>query len=435
MAQRNERRIHCDSSSAAETVANIEELLSQILVLIPALSLIRFKCVSRHWLTLISDPEFFRRHLHQKSKISGFFSSQTEDESFKSIALSDREIPSGNPFKAINDSFGDGSRLKIIQSCNGLFLCLRYSRDISLLRQAYGVKDHPAYVVNPTTNKFLALYSPTVMKNKKYDRYSVRYALAFDPSISPFYKVVCVTNYSFWGQSHHLDIYSSETEEWKELLMVPLFPSYPMHFDHRSTEGAVYCNGKIHWIRRITDRYGYDSWCHFRDGRFIRDEGDVLHYFDIDEQSLQLVAAATPVPVAVRADRYFGESGGHLYLIEFYKHYDPQFDIMEMERDYSCWFIKHHVDLNLVFAALPNTISFVVLCLSPEEEKDAEEEDSSCNLWLHMPGKVMSYNLRNKTFKTSAALADKELFLALDNDRCSHMEAANYPYMETLACV
>ncbi|KAM5552846.1 hypothetical protein ABKV19_025193 [Rosa sericea] len=104
-------------SSSAETVANIEGLLKQILISVPALSLIRFKCVSKHWLSLISDPDFCRRHTlrNPNPKISAFFSSQTNEDT--TITLGS---PSGNPLKTLANS---ASGLRILQSCNGLFLC------------------------------------------------------------------------------------------------------------------------------------------------------------------------------------------------------------------------------------------------------------------------------------------------------------------------
>ncbi|KAL6135868.1 hypothetical protein ACLB2K_068093 [Fragaria x ananassa] len=55
----------CNSSSLAETVGNTEELLTEILVRVPARPLVRFKCVSKHWLSLISDPRFCRLHTLQ----------------------------------------------------------------------------------------------------------------------------------------------------------------------------------------------------------------------------------------------------------------------------------------------------------------------------------------------------------------------------------
>ena len=105
-------------SEAAEAVANIEELLTQILESVPLQSLTRFKCVSKHWQSLISNLRTLKY-----PKISSFVSSKTEAGSFKSIPIDHREIPSGwNPFKTFNDSFTDGSWLKIIQSCNGSML-------------------------------------------------------------------------------------------------------------------------------------------------------------------------------------------------------------------------------------------------------------------------------------------------------------------------
>ncbi|KAM5552831.1 hypothetical protein ABKV19_025180 [Rosa sericea] len=227
----------------------------------------------------------------------------------------------------------------------------------------------------------------------------------------------------------------------------------PMHFDERSREGAVYCNGAIHWIRNGGE--ATLPFCSRRNGvvetvGFERNELDVLHYYDIGEESLRLAAATPPVPLVVKniplkkkqkfptefprlIHRYFGESGGGcLYLIEVFEHCKTQFEVMEMERDYSGWFVKYHVDLSPVVAPLPgqDPKAFVVLFLSRDVETDGE--DSSTDLWLHMPGKVVSYNLRNKSFKTSVELANRELFLALDDDE---YEDDNYPYMETLACV
>ncbi|KAL6144735.1 hypothetical protein ACLB2K_055426 [Fragaria x ananassa] len=70
------------SSCSAEIVANVGVLLRQILVRVPALSLIRFKCVSKHWLSLISDPDFRGCHTLQNPnpKISAFFSPKTNEE-------------------------------------------------------------------------------------------------------------------------------------------------------------------------------------------------------------------------------------------------------------------------------------------------------------------------------------------------------------------
>ncbi|KAL6194002.1 hypothetical protein ACLB2K_035086 [Fragaria x ananassa] len=307
-----------NSSSSAEIVADIEELLKQILVRVPALSLIRLQCVSKHWLSLISDPEFRCRHTprNPNPKISAFFSSKTQDDSFKSIPL---EIPPGwNPFKTLNNSVPDGSHLRILQSCNGLFLC-----------------HIPICVI----------------------------------------MVVCVTSFVTSFNSHSYD------GEWKHLDTPDL-----KHFGW--TSRALYCNGAIHWIRDSADagfhwrgRIGDDA-----SGRWMRDEDDVVHYFDICEEQLRLAAANLPVPLFVQNTsvkdfgifptgwprlfhRHFGVSGGCLYFIETYEHCSTRFEILEMERDYSAWLVKYYVDLNLLVAALPGQDwnAFVILGLSQEE--------------------------------------------------------------------
>ena len=77
----------------------------------------------------------------------------------------------------------------------------------------------------------------------------------------------------------------------------------------------------------------------------------MLHYFDIGEERLRLAPCTPQIPLVVKniplkddfypaiwpsfSFRHFGESGGRLYLIETFKHCNTQFDVMEMERDYS----------------------------------------------------------------------------------------------------
>ncbi|KAL6227137.1 hypothetical protein ACLB2K_001096 [Fragaria x ananassa] len=209
-----------------------------------------------------------------------------------------------------------------------------------------------------------------------------------------------------------------------------------MHFDARSSESAVFCNGILHWIR-----HSHYASLLSRDDEFLRRETDVSQYFDLPKERLGLVSSTPPLPLLVKnitatwprlRQRYFGESAGHLYLIETYQHWNTQFDVMEMERDYSGWFVKYHVDLNPLGAAFPGLDwnAFVVLGLFPE---NGVEEDNSTHLLLHLPGKIISYNLRNETFKTSVELAHEKLYLAF-GDNHGIQDYVTFPYMETLAC-
>ncbi|XP_050369139.1 F-box protein At5g07610-like [Argentina anserina] len=284
--QRKSRRIDLKikfrvRSVAAETLGNIEELLTEILVSLPVRSLLRFKCVSKHWLSLISNPEFYERHTlrNPNPRVSAFFSSITHNKIFNSVPLIGKhEIPI--PFKALNEQV-PGS-LDIIQSCNGLFLCEprdRYQKRI--------------YVVNPTTRKFCALSLPKGHGKRSF----VRYGLAFDPSKSPYYKVIGVGNYTSivddrYDGNYQIDIYSSRTRDW-ELLNVPLVS--------RQTS-----------LDTVEERL-----C------MSRDENDVT--------ILTWVKKVCESPHLLRL--YFGESCGHLHLIDFYEKSTTQFDVMETTLD------------------------------------------------------------------------------------------------------
>ncbi|XP_004295371.1 PREDICTED: F-box protein At5g07610-like [Fragaria vesca subsp. vesca] len=431
MAKRKERKMSSTSlvySEAAEAVANMEELLTQILESVPLRSLARFKCVSKHWQSLINNLRTLRNPRKKPQEV-GF---RLKKNRFQVL----QEHPSGSSLLKINDRFRDDDvpRLKIIQSCNGLFLC-RVPEGRSRKVNGYMVirsQHRGVYVVNPTTKQLLRLCSPTSWFST-WESYS----LAFEPSKSPHYTSVCVTAHhessSSPGKVH---IYSSKTRKWKHVTDMPSSPSYG--------EEPVYCNDAVHWIRDTTRL----SFCN-KTGNFFREESDVLHYFDIGEESFRVGAATPPVPMVVKNiqvkecrdggkspiefprmfHRYFGECSGRLYLIEIYSHCKTQFDVVEMEKDYSGWFVKYHVDLNPMALPQRDLDPFVILCLSCETErgKDDEVGDSSTILLLHMPGKVISYDLRNKNFMTSSEVA-------IEDTKMYH-EFDNYPYMETLACV
>lgn len=53
---------------------------------------------------------------------------------------------------------------------------------------------------------------------------------------------------------------------------------------------------------------------------------------------------------------YFGESNGHLHLIEINNAPATRFSVYEMEMDYSGWFVKYHVDLGIVMETFPEAI-------------------------------------------------------------------------------
>ncbi|KAI8032396.1 F-box protein [Camellia lanceoleosa] len=352
--------------SSSETVANNDDLLNQILLYLPIRSLLRFKSVSKHWLSLITNPHFLHlRTTHPNPRPSGLFlyrySHQIHPD-FDFLSLLNYESPSKPPFNALT-FVDDPSDLRILQSCNGLLLC----RGLHL------------YIYNPTTSQFATLpqpprrvLSPLCCLTTCYD-----YNLAFDPSKSPHYKVVSV-NFS-WGLPDHyeLEIFSSETGLWS--------PSGDPFNSDVSFNLGVFWNGALHWI----STFGGDSL-----------------YFNVDEERLETMPMP-PIPDGweERRPRYFRESRDHLHLIEIYGPRTTQFNVYEMERDYCEWFVKYRVDLDAIPNVFPEMIrssldpsdlhyyQFVILGLI------REESDEESFLVLHIPGKVIRYNFRDKSFR------------------------------------
>lgn len=235
-------------------------------------------------------------------------------------------------------------------------------------------------------------------------------ALAFDPSKSPHYKVVCVIQHRKYYQAV---LYSSETRTWKVQESAESTWPFGINYKH-----GVYCNGGIYWISYRSDQ---------------------LSRYDIDEGHHGLVSSPSGHDLfPEREFRYFGESSGHLHLIDIYKSCLTKFDVMEMGKDYSGWFVKYRVDLNPISTVFPEMVrdhlhlsiydcyTLCVVFLAREEN----EENSS--LLLHIPDKVISYNLSDKTVKKLHDLIPK------GTETMGSLQVGwgdAYHYMETLARV
>ncbi|GMP36193.1 hypothetical protein CsSME_00008398 [Camellia sinensis var. sinensis] len=351
-------------SLAVEVISNVD-LLSEILLRVPTKSLIRFKCVSKHWLSLISDSQFSSNHTRRTniSVISGlYFYSNWMLKDVNSVSLqSHSTLP---PFTFL-DGVGEESTRMFVNSCNGLLLCSK------IYRQHY-------IVCNPTTQKYTALPARVGTSFRLfYDKFGAY--LAFEPSKSPRYKVVLV-DYSLdyagsSGRSYLIDIYSSESASWKHVCV-----SAP---PGGTFKRRVFWNGAIHWMNSMN--------LHIR--------------FDVDGENLT-GTPMPPYPKILSEDKilYFGECHGHLFLIQNRQSFPVGFRILEMNRDYCCWNVMYRVNLRPIIDVFPSKIypKFNVLCVV----KGANEEDIA--LVLAIPGKVISYNLKSKTLKVLSKSVDWE---------------------------
>ncbi|MFQ6637743.1 hypothetical protein Gotur_013744 [Gossypium turneri] len=393
-------------TESTELIGYNDDILINVLIRLPGKSLMRFRNVSKHWLSLISSP-YFSRCLNQIpiSPSAIFLRMQPSLNKLKYHFLSlDRNPvrePSVRSFTFVDDPAG----IRILQSCNGLLLCCSNNR--------LGEYNRNYYIYNPTTHQYTTLPKPDNRTQSPNTIFGV--ILAFDPLKSAHYKVIFVRSSETSPHLYQLEIYSSETHQWS-------FSSEISKVNNFSQ--GVYCCGGIHWRNNS--------------GPFLR--------FDVHQERFQEI----PMP-KIPDDwdqqtkcRYFGECGGRLHLIlTSCKHSTRQFDVYEMKNDFSGWFVKYRVDLNALISANPKMTqsnchasdhwdyhAFTVLAIVVGE--GSGQGSSLPFMVLHVPGKVITYSFKDKTSTLLHDFAPD----CTDIEGCTTFEYDDaYPYITTLAIV
>ncbi|CAK7357245.1 unnamed protein product [Dovyalis caffra] len=386
---------------SAEILANNEDLLAEILLRLPIKSLLKFKCVSKNWLSLISNPRFSHRR-NDNSPCCGLFLVECGSPyaEYQFVALDSSH--SKAPFKHLT-FVNDPSEIELIQSCNGLLLCRSFRPS---------GPDRTYYVYNPTTKQYTIL--PRL-------RRVLGAALAFDPSNSPHYKVICVRKRRSLQHHYQIEIYSSNNGPWR-VSGTPFTAEDQMVF-----KSGVFCNGVIHWLNV---------------------SGGTLLCFDVDGEQLK----ETPMPPAPQIDDgleqrqvwYFGESQGRLHLVELPPQATTQLDVHEMRADCSGWFVKCRIDLDAIAGAFPEMImssspnfwevtsyAFEILVFVR-----GEREENSFSVLLHIPGKVIRYDFKDKSSTTLCDFNPTVEGLDFGPENESNFVMFDvYQYIESLSCV
>ncbi|RZC71865.1 hypothetical protein C5167_035665 [Papaver somniferum] len=219
--------------------------------------------------------------------------------------------------------------------------------------------------------------------------------MVFDPLRSSYYEVIFIWT-SNDGVTFQIETYSSKTGSWR--LHRDGFSAPVNTF---SSPTGVFWNGSLHWISRTCSLY-----------------------FNASHELLQTMPSP-PIPAdgfdskKVKCE-YFGVCNGHLYFAEVHDSSATRFDILEMDIDYTCWTVKYHVDLQDLAIAYPEMVraryDFSILLI--------EEDEVSSNLVISLPDKIISYDLKEMSFKKLHGGA-----------RVTAPKYSAYRYDESLACV
>ncbi|WMV31113.1 hypothetical protein MTR67_024498 [Solanum verrucosum] len=285
-------------SYSAEKIEGSDDLVTKILLLLPARPLFRFKLVSKCWRSLVSNPHFSSLWKPQSFPILLILQSPFLDYPCYYIPDKTKSKASIRFFDFImkDDPFDD---VVILNCCGGLLLCRKRLFD--------------EYIVyNPTTREFHTLPSPNVG--------SLDMSLAFDHSISPYYKVINVgiqfssnPKYSLF-YCLPIEIYSSDTNSWRRSRV-----QFPKAFlSYLGQCKGVFFNGAIFWIFR-----GVNSFC----------------YFDIDKEIIH----SYQLP-KMNEQYYCGCVRGNLHLVGSSVSDPHHIDVFVLENDYSSWSAKYCID-------------------------------------------------------------------------------------------
>ncbi|XVF76866.1 hypothetical protein PTKIN_Ptkin13bG0301100 [Pterospermum kingtungense] len=370
-------------SDSAKQIADHEDLLADILVKLPAKSLIKFKVVCKKWKCLISSSRFCLYHTQSfRIKCTLKPSALFIDIDFKLLPLT-HDCVRLPPF-----DFIDLPDVMVLQSCAGLLLCVSISPSIKF------------FICNPTTRRMKMLSFPSYSGVEEYERFDVN--LAFDKSFR--YKIVVVRQLKIIKPPiMSIDIYSSETDSWS-VSKIRFTCNWSRHvqYDH-----GVFIKGAIYWPSG------------FRESQ----------YFDVENECLKTM----PMPTLENAEgtvlcQYFGDCGGYLNLAIVHWPY-PQFkcSVFEMLEEHSNWYMKYRLNQDIVSEVYRGLYPHKLFC------SIQSMEDGDTLFVVFEDGKRVSYNFKDGTLKRLNSLMVERNKVWLESDCCFWCRIPQY--IETLDCV
>ncbi|XP_043700430.1 F-box protein CPR1-like [Telopea speciosissima] len=205
------------------------EIIREILSRLPVKSLFRFRCVSKDWSCLISDPFFISLHLNRSSEKNPSLCLTDGDRCFFTAPIDGSSTATmvNIPFEELMDP------AEIVGSCNGL-LCLVFSNSWRIFFWNPAIREFKKLPDAPIVSPRILMITNTVL------------GFGYDP-INDEYKVVriiyvCVRSWkdSLIFQCDDVSVFSLGTGKWKKLGNVP--------FGINSMSSQAVVNGSIHWM-------------------------------------------------------------------------------------------------------------------------------------------------------------------------------------------
>ncbi|XP_061365257.1 putative F-box/kelch-repeat protein At3g17570 [Gastrolobium bilobum] len=231
-----------------------EDLESEILVRLPAKSLMRFKCVQRSWNALFRNHRFVMSHMNMHMSKEHLMVFQFKRNIHASLTCDD---PSKPP-QYFNCSSPNKTFyfLRSYGSCNGVF-CL-------------GVNYKESYC-----NR-LILWNPNTRESKLIPFPSNKFSYAFqgfgvDPNTNDFKIIKPIINILDWRHLFisHAEVYNLSTNSWTVIHDVTL-PTTNNALFQLANGSNVLVNGVYYWLIGYEDGFGSILCFDFRNNQFSK---------------------------------------------------------------------------------------------------------------------------------------------------------------------
>ncbi|XXG50540.1 hypothetical protein AAC387_Pa02g4532 [Persea americana] len=341
--------------------------------------------VSKSWRSLISDT-FSLRPLGPLSGLLYGTKSTSGPWNEKKGYTDLSDACNSNCRKAIEPWISNSNCMEVMESWSGTFLPtsnvelteVYYCNGLLLLysRSNFPMRYH---ICNPAINQCFALPEPPLHPNFK--RFMSISTLAFDPSLSPYYKAVRFSSDNPCSKSTiYVDIFSSKERRWIDR---KVFPETLSLINLRGGNDSVFMNGALHFIIRPYSLYRFDV--EELSGRTIKLPKSPST-FDMDELFHE---SNTNCNFLERGKRYFrgkyiGKCEGHLFYIHSAHDHSEREIWMLQDFEAGEWLLKHIIRSENIEKTLNPHDGFPPYPLRFHPDKEV--------IFMMFQGKILSYH-------------------------------------------
>ncbi|XP_002532715.3 F-box protein CPR1 [Ricinus communis] len=221
-----------------------DDIVSDVLLLLPVKALLRFRCLSKPLCSLIDSPDFIDHHLSHSLKTRSNLFLILRDWNLYTLDFDSLSSVSPAAADVLIHPLQKGGGTEAVGSCNGLLALRNSERDLALY--------------NPATRKYKRV---PVSEIEPPDRNSktgyVFYGFGFD-SVSEDYRLVRMATFvgeddrcESFDYEYQVQVYSLKNDSWKRIKGLPYYLRflYKPFFQvlHRRGYGVFACNA-LHWV-------------------------------------------------------------------------------------------------------------------------------------------------------------------------------------------